>query len=126
MKKIKHILITFLILFLSINCSRDKADDSYLYDQDEDCVFGVATCCDIDGRILVKTNTSYIYTNSTSFDYSTMEWEVISGDISIVDGQNTNEATIHFGNNFITGVIRTKTTGIEGSYCENTLEINKL
>lgn len=117
-----------LLILLFSNCSKndDTVDTSYLYDQDEDCTFGVATCCDIDGRVLVESNSTYTYTNTTSFTFSTMEWEVISGDITLTAGQNTDNATFNFGNNFNTGRIRANTIGANGEICNNTLEINKL
>jgi hypothetical protein len=123
----KHIILLVLSIF-AMNCSRndDGTDESYLFDQDEDCVFGISTCCDIDGRILVESNSTYTYTNLTSFTFSTMEWEVLSGDITLTGGQNTNNATFNFGSTFSTGKISASTTGINGDFCVNILEIKKL
>lgn len=129
MKNLNTLILTVIISISLINCSSDNelvVDDSYLYDPDENCIFGFGTCCDIDGRILIEPNSSYKYKNTTSFNYSNMEWEVLSGEIMIIQGQFTNEVTLKFRENFTKGVIRANAKGINGSSCNNNLEINKL
>lgn len=124
----KKYLVLFILLFSLANCTKedDKIDDSHLYDQDANCTFGVNTCCDIDGRILVERNSTYKYSSTTSYAVSNIEWEILSGDITIVSGQNTNTLTIRFGENFTIGKIRSSTTSTRGDQCNNTFEINKL
>lgn len=125
MKNITRIILLTSVLLILTKCSKDKVDDSYLYDQHEDCVsYPNSTCCEINGRILVERNSTYKYELKTSSNnFSTIEWEVVSGDIILISGQNTNEAKFRFGENFTTGSIISKSTPY--GYCEDILVINK-
>ena len=136
MKTFKVTILLFLISILFINCSSEKdatapiipkIDDSYLYDQDENCVTARGTCCDIDGRILVEPNSTYTYTHTFNRGLYSVDWTVLSGDITLVSGQNTNSATFKFGNNFTTGQISAFATAkINGLECENRILVSKL
>ena len=139
MKKLNQLFIG--ILFISIiSCSKEQQkpfDESRYFDQDANCTpvnnpatYSGVNCCDVDGRIIVQPNESYNYTYKGTYSNSPnlkINWEVISGSITIINGQNTSEATFKFGADFTTGKI--SATGKLDSNCcdcQNILEITKL
>jgi hypothetical protein len=134
MKKLRLLFFAIpFILFSSCDKTEDPVDESSYYDQDGNCedIIPQGTCCDVDGRILVKTGrfSNYTYKVYKSQTPKKINWTVVSGDIKLMKDQGTNEATFRFGKNFING----KISGIgnngqsnECCDCQSTIEISKL
>ena len=76
------------------------------------------TECDISGPSNVSRNTTVTYTFTSNIFNRLISWSVVSGDISIVAGQNTNRLTVRFGNQFNGGSIRA--LGIGDEVCSET------
>jgi hypothetical protein len=137
MKKATLFISTILLLCL-FSCNNEAAetknvtpiDESAYYDQDPDCKdITSGTCCDVDGRIWVETETPYKYTysykafNAPSDDYE-IEWTVISGSIILLKGQGTKEATFYFNKDFTKGEISAYNK--KSLECQSTILISKL
>jgi hypothetical protein len=108
----------------------DPNDNAMYYDNDPDCDNTTSgNCCDVDGRILIIPGHSYIYTydgrNNGNTTLSNIAWEVKSGSITIIGGQNTTEAELKFGEDFTEGTISAMGL-VNGDSCQNTLTISKL
>ncbi|MNQ95687.1 hypothetical protein D3C85_1112540 [compost metagenome] len=121
-----------MVLF-TFSCSNDSynqansVDESKYLDQDPDCnqIKTTGTCCDTDGRILVKAGNSYKYTYKANFKLDDIEWTVVSGSIILIEGQGT-EATFYFAKDFTKGTISGYGKGAQGFSCQSTVEISKL
>lgn len=125
--------VALLILFFSfINCTKEEhiIDNSYLFDQDEDCIENEeGTCCDVDGRILVESDSYYTYTykgiSNSNSSTQNVTWSV-TGSISIVSGQGTSQANFKFNSDFTTGQISATGNVGECCDCQNTILITKI
>ncbi|KIX21883.1 hypothetical protein SY27_04150 [Flavobacterium sp. 316] len=126
----KKLALLFLGTYIIFACSCDKDeqifDESIYYNNDTDCnTVQSGTCCDIDGRILVNQNTSYTYNHNNNYDATSIEWIIISGDITLIEGQNTNLAKFHFGNNFVSGEIKAISNNMNSTQnCVDVISIN--
>ncbi|WP_166922843.1 hypothetical protein [Flavobacterium poyangense] len=132
MKKATTIAATLFLIF-TLSCSNDgdnhfkyrKYDLKYL-DPDANCDATMSgTCCDVDGRILVNAGNKYTYTYKGNKATANVTWTVLSGSITIVQGQGTNEAEFYFGKDFTTGQISAKGY-VNELYCHNIINISKL
>jgi hypothetical protein len=131
MKKIIFLIAANLLILFS--CSKNEEtlfDESIYFDNDANCEESfTGNCCDVDGRVIVIPNNSYVYNyngkNNGVTNISNIKWEVISGSISIIQGQGTNQVTLKFGQDFTTGKIKASSL-VNNDYCENSLEISKL
>jgi len=134
MKKLKLLFFAIpFILFSSCNKTDDPVDESMYYDQDGNCEDKIpqGTCCDVDGRILVEPGKSYNYTYKVykSQTPKKINWTVVTGNIEIINGQGTNEATFRFGKNFTTGKISGMGNNGQSNDCcdcQSTIDISKL
>ena len=112
----------------------DPDDNPEYYDADGDCpeVIPGGLCCDLDGRILVRPNYDYTYTyGGNTYDsnqniYTVVKWEVISGSITLLEGQHTRNAKFRFGSKFTTGQIKATGYSSNGEVCGSILTISKL
>lgn len=126
-------IVTTLFLIFSFSCSHDRdnhpeyQDEELKYlDPDANCDATMSgTCCDVDGRILVAADTKYTYTYKGNKKTGNVTWTVLSGSITIVQGQGTNEAEFYFGKDFTTGQISAKGY-VNELYCHNIINISKL
>lgn len=109
----KYILILTMLTII-ISCSKDNNDD----DDDQHCNFNteIPECC-FNGSDLAARNQSLQFTNRFPGANAQMEWEILAGDMSIIDVENSvsgnvtiSVATIMFDNNFETG--RIKASGV--------------
>jgi hypothetical protein len=126
----KSILLVLGVLGIFIfSCNNNEDDQSQYFDNDEDCINTQGNCCDVDGRILVNPNDTFIYTyegsNNGVSNLTNIVWTVTSGSITIVGGQNTSKAKFKFGSDFTTGTIKAGSL-VDGSFCENSLNITKI
>ena len=139
MKPMKKLIFLFFTISISLisscNKTEDPVNESKYYDQDENCNTPAqqltGTCCDVDGRILVTPGESYTYTYKTNGSLAPRQinWTVVTGDIKIVNGQGTDNATFSFGKNFTTGKISGfGNTGKQENCCDcqSTIEISRL
>lgn len=131
MKK-SYLLLLAISATVLYSCDKSETDpilvdNSKYYDQDEDCQQKTSrgTCCDVDGRILVVPNHTYTYTYETNNAITNIEWEVMSGSITIISGQNTPKVKLKFGADFTEGQIIAKGTGASAG-CDSNLNISKL
>jgi len=69
-----------------------------------------AACC-ISGKTFVKAGATEIYTYNASNEPQTFTWQVISGDIEIIEGENSAQVTFKFGDDFTSGVIEASGMG---------------
>lgn len=133
MKKATIILSQFLLIFVFSCCNNDSADEKAIeeklyLDQDSDCDKQyTGTCCDTDGRVLVETEKIYKYTYKTNYDNSSdIEWSVMSGEIVLIEGQGTSEATFYFSKGFTKGAISAHGKNLLEDSCQSTIFISKL
>lgn len=134
MKKATIIIIHFLFIFIFSCCNNDSVneektiDESQYLDQDSNCDPGYkGTCCDTDGRVLVETEKIYKYTYKTNYaNSSDIEWTVVSGEIILIEGQGTSEATFYFAKGFIKGAISAHGKNPLEDSCQSTIFISKL
>lgn len=85
-----------------------------------------SACC-IDGKNNVSAGATEMYTYGTNIDSPEYTWQVISGDIEIIDGENSAQATFKFGDNFTSGAIEALGMGsIDGCGIQQTIIRNNL
>ena len=128
----KKKLALLILLFSFLNCTKEEKiiDDSYLFDQDEDCIENdKGTCCDVDGRILVEPDSYYTYTykgiSNLNSSTQNITWSAV-GSISIVSGQGTSQASFKFNSDFTSGQISAIGKVGECCDCQNTIIITKI
>lgn len=135
MKNFKTRILLFIISILLVDCASEKVDepikidDSYLYDQDGECSsIASGLCCDVDGRILVEIDKNYSYNYESKFSGQSVQinWQVLEGSITIISGQNTNEAVFKFNTDFTAGKIKAFGEDELGNSCSSTISISKL
>ena len=102
----KTALLYFALLFL-ISCSSDNEDD------EQHCNFDteVPECC-FTGSDFASKNETLVFTNKFPEPNADMEWEILHGDITIINVENTvigdvtkSVATIKFNTDFSIGRI---------------------
>jgi len=99
--------------------------------EETDCVEFLSTasdsaCC-LSGKSSVSPGETEVYTYSTNVDSPQYTWEVISGDIEIIQGDNSSQATFKFGDDFTSGVIEAVGMGSEkGCGTQQTIIRNNL
>jgi hypothetical protein len=118
----KSFYLIFLVILIHLISSCDKTeeplDESIYSDNDmycSDMEKQSGTCLDLNGRILVKPFTSYIYSINT-YNHVTpikIEWKTSNNKMKIISGQGTTNATIIFSQKFTTGKITISTSFID-------------
>lgn len=134
MKNFKPIIILMILLFTS--CSENEPITINLEDNVSgsceindprltDPNFEGTICC-FQRNSVLSINTPVVYEYLTNLTIASVFWQVESGDIEIISGQNSNIVTIVLGENFNDGVIRVLGTSVIGLRCSELVEIKKI
>lgn len=122
-------LLLFVLITFTISCSNDdeSTDDSNnetskLVCGEDISNYSGTTCC-VTGSELASPGESLSFEYNSNIINPVFTWEIISGSISIVSGQNTSTITLEFGSDFTTGEILGKGDGDE--ICTELFTINK-
>lgn len=121
-------LLSFVFVTLTISCSiDDESSDNSKESSElvcgEDMLNYSGTICCITGAELASSGESLSYEYNSNINNPVFTWEIISGSISIVSGQNTSTVALEFGNDFTTGKILGK--GDSDEICTELFTINK-
>ena len=122
-------LLLFVFVTLTTSCSNDdeSSDNNIRVLSElvcgEDMSNYSGTICCISGPELASPGESLSFEYSSNIINPVFTWEIISGSISIVSGQNTATVTLEFGDDFTTGEILGKGDGDE--ICSELFTINK-
>jgi|TARA_B110000967_G_scaffold174820_1_gene187198 hypothetical protein len=122
MEKQTIYLLLFVFVTFSVSCSKDDEESLELVCGKYIANYSGTICC-ITGSELVNPGESLSFEYNSNIVNPVFAWEVISGSISIVSGQNTSTVTLEFGKDFTTGEILGKGDGNE--ICTESLTINK-
>ena len=131
-KSFLSITIIFCLLFFS--CSKDDNDDSISRElaEEMECDEAIAeaiaagsgtVCCAL-GSFQASAGETLQYTFKTTIDSPVLAWSVVSGDIAIINGQDTNEVTVVFGEFFERGRLQCSGKN-EGITCSSFIDITK-
>ncbi|MBW1657201.1 hypothetical protein [Flavobacterium quisquiliarum] len=129
----KKVISTFIILLFIFSCCSDSdhqqnsehdTPDQYWNTDDncDDAFYG--TCCVVNGSMYVKPNSLYTYIYNGNKKTSEIQWEVVSGSITLIKGQGTHRAVFLIGKDFTTGAVQASNN--KGLKCGNRLNITKL
>jgi hypothetical protein len=83
--------------------------------------------CNVDGEALVFKGQTCSYTYTSNLPLQSITWSVVSGNITLISGQNSSTAVFQFASNFTGGQIKAR--GVEsgqGDICERTETIGVL
>jgi hypothetical protein len=126
-------IIILIILFIS--CSENNPISINLEDNvSESCEINdprltdpnfQGTICCFQRNSVLGLNTPVEYEYLTNLESVSVLWQVESGNIEIISGQNSNIVTIILGENFNDGVIRVIGTSSNGLRCSELVEITK-
>ncbi|WP_435262788.1 hypothetical protein [Tenacibaculum sp. nBUS_03] len=133
MKNIKAVIFLALLLFFSC-----KEDESMLISL-KDNVPGL--CLDNDPRLTdpnftgticcfqrnstLNINTPIVYKYLTNLSNPMVKWEIISGDIKFLSGNDKSIVTIQLGNNFQSGEIKVSGVSSDGLSCDEFIIIEE-
>src|SRR5690606_27440301 len=122
-------LLLFVFITLITSCSDDDESSDNNIKESSELVCGEdmsnysgIICC-VSGSELASTGESLSFEYNSNINNPVFTWEIISGSISIVSGQNTATVTLEFGDDFTTGEILGKGDGDE--ICTESFTINK-
>lgn len=115
--KTLHILtIPLISLFLFNSCSNDDDDDNCNQELEEtlalDMLYGKnintisGTICCVIGSDTAIPGDTLTYQYESNRNNTVFNWEIVSGSITIISGQNSAIVNIKFGDNFTNGVVR--------------------
>jgi len=123
-------LLLFVLITFTISCSNDddeSTDDSNNETSELVCGEDISnysgTICCVTGSELASPEEILSFEYNSNIINPVFTWEIISGSISIVSGQNTSKITLEFGSDFTTGEILGKGDGDE--ICTELFTINK-
>lgn len=111
-------LIMIFIAVVLFSCEEEtiKPDSNVVLDKYKS---ELPVSCQVSGNSEAPRNTYGIYTYSTDItDVAYCGWSVVSGDISIISGQDTSTVYLKFGSNFSGGSIRGMAIGESGECAE--------
>jgi len=127
MKKQTTYLLLSVFITLTISCSNDDKSSSENNDESSELVCGEdsypGTICCVTGSELASPGEKLSYEYNSNINGPVYDWEIVSGSITIVSGQNTSTITLEFGEDFTTGEIHGKADGDE--VCTELFTINK-
>jgi hypothetical protein len=132
MKNLKLLIILIGISFIS--CSENdstsitlednvpggscEVDDPRLTDPNYE-----GTICCFQRNSALSLNTPVIYEYLTNLSDPSVTWQIESGDIQIVSGQDSKIITINLGENFEGGIIKVLGTSTDGLACSEAVVI---
>ena len=130
MKKNKPIylsLFAFIVFSIGlISCTNDNdeqnTDERKLIECDIEYVENYpGTACCITGFAEAKPGETleYEYHSNMIDPVAIVEWSIISGDITIVSGEDSSKITVKFGDNFTEGIIRAYGDSHNGKSCSD-------
>lgn len=124
MKKAKIALIALLLAGM-FSCSEELTSEDKLISTPEaskDADASILAACNITGCSLVPPGCTNTYTYVSDFSSVVTTWNVVSGDITLLSGQGTSQATFQFGSGFSTGAIQASGEG--SGFCASTFYIS--
>jgi|GEM_PF-2641894 len=118
-------LLLFVLFTFAISCSSDDEDLNPITELvcGENTTNYSGTICCVTGSDLVTPGETLSFDYNSNIINPVFTWEVVSGSITIISGENSPTITVEFGNDFTTGMIRGKAIGDE--VCTEVLTINK-
>ncbi|WP_299674862.1 hypothetical protein [uncultured Tenacibaculum sp.] len=137
MKKTSYLSILLIfILLLSCNSESDdiiidsntKISNTVLFEGEinssltKNKSIALPSGCGVIGENCANRNQILSYTYFSSSPSTNTIWSIVSGDITIIRGQNTNTVTLNFGNNFSGGSVMVSGNGVLN--CAVILQIN--
>lgn len=133
----KLLIFTFAILTISfLSCSKDdEQGDSQTKEeiakQNEceeainDAITNDSVACCVLGKLQASPGDTIEYTYNSSFTSKIYNWTIISGDITIISGENSKTVQVKFGDNFTGGEIVGLGDNQEGRKCSDSVEVTK-
>lgn len=113
----------FVFVFISCSNTDDNNNaNSELVCGEEILNYSGTICC-VTGSELANPGENLTYQYNSNIISSVFTWEIVSGSITIISGQNTSVVTLEFGNDFTTGVVLGRAVGDE--ICTESITINK-
>lgn len=113
----------FAFVFISCSNTDDNNNaNSELVCGEEILNYSGTICC-VTGSELANPGENLTYQYNSNIISSVFTWEIVSGSITIISGQNTSVVTLEFGNDFTTGVVLGRAVGDE--ICTESITINK-
>lgn len=133
----KLLVFSFVFLFISfLSCSKDdEQSDSQTKEEIaaqnkcEEAINNATTnggvaCCVL-GKLKAAPGDTAEYTYNSSFTNKTYNWTIVSGDITIISGENSKTVKVKFGDNFTGGEIVGLGDNQEGRKCSDSIEVTK-
>jgi len=125
---LKFIALTILLISSIVACTSENSNDEINIDKREkiecDLVYVITypgTACCITGfaEAVPGETLEYEYHSNMIDPTPTIEWSIISGDITIVSGGDSSKVTVKFGDNFTEGAIRAFGDNHDGKSCSD-------
>lgn len=123
-----YLLLSVLIMF-TISCSNDEESSNNNDNENSELVCGEdisnysGTICCITGNNLASPGETLSFVYESNRDNNVFNWTIISGSISIINGQNSQTVTVKFGDDFTNGIIKCYASG--HLVCDALIEITK-
>jgi len=123
-KKLPIILSTFILLaFFVQSCTNEGTEPTVSI---EEAPFtSVNSNCDVNGEDCMNSGGMATYTYTSNEPVSTINWLVISGNISIISGQGTQSVTVQAGSGFTGAELKADVVFTNGNDCDASFIIDK-